>query len=49
VSEIEDFVAELREKGVDVADKIEQTEEGKFTWLMDPEGNRVELWEPSKK
>ncbi len=49
VSEIEDFVAELKKKGVDVADKIEVTEQGKFMWVLEPEGNRVELWEPSKK
>jgi predicted enzyme related to lactoylglutathione lyase len=49
VSDIKEFVAELKKKGVDVVDKIEETEQGKFTWLMDPEGNRVELWEPSKK
>jgi catechol 2,3-dioxygenase-like lactoylglutathione lyase family enzyme len=49
VRETENFVAELKKKGVDVADKIEETEQGKFTWVMDPEGNRVELWEPSKK
>lgn len=36
----------LREEGCDVDDKVEESEYGKFGWVMDPEGNRVELWEP---
>jgi len=26
--------------------KIEESEYGRFGWAMDPEGNRIELWEP---
>jgi hypothetical protein len=29
-----------------VDDKIDESEFGKFGWVMDPEGNRIELWEP---
>ena len=48
VSEIEEFVDELRSKGVEVDGRgVEETEQGKFAWCMDPEGNRIELWEPS--
>ncbi|MCH7549263.1 MAG: VOC family protein [Candidatus Krumholzibacteriota bacterium] len=36
----------LREEGVDVDDRYEEHEYGKFGWITDPEGNRVELWEP---
>jgi predicted enzyme related to lactoylglutathione lyase len=36
----------LRDEGVEVDDKKEESEFGKFAWLMDPEGNRIELWEP---
>ncbi len=32
--------------GADVADKIEEGEYGKFGWVTDPQGNRIELWEP---
>ena len=46
VRDIEGLVEKLRQKGVDVVEEIEETPEGKFTWFMDPEGNRVELWEP---
>ena len=37
---------ELRAEGCTVDDKIEESEFGKFGWVMDPEGNRIELWEP---
>lgn len=36
----------LRAEGCAVDDKVEESEYGKFGWLMDPEGNRIELWEP---
>jgi predicted enzyme related to lactoylglutathione lyase len=39
-------LAELRAEGCDVDARTEETEYGKFGWVMDPEGNRVELWEP---
>jgi predicted enzyme related to lactoylglutathione lyase len=39
----------LRKEGVKVDDRIEEYEYGKFGWIMDPEGNRIELWEPSDK
>ncbi|TET11013.1 MAG: VOC family protein [Candidatus Thorarchaeota archaeon] len=47
VSDIEQFFAELRAKGVTVDERgIEETPEGKFAWIIDPEGNKIELWEP---
>ena len=36
----------LRDEGCDVLDKTDDSEFGKFGWVMDPEGNKVELWEP---
>jgi predicted enzyme related to lactoylglutathione lyase len=36
----------LRAEGCEVDSKMEESEYGKFGWVMDPEGNRVELWEP---
>jgi predicted enzyme related to lactoylglutathione lyase len=36
----------LREEGCEVDPKLEESEFGKFGWVIDPEGNRVELWEP---
>ena len=47
VSDIDEFLEEIRAKGVEVDERgIEVTEQGKFAWCMDPEGNKIELWEP---
>lgn len=36
----------LREEGCNVVDKMDESEFGKFGWVIDPEGNKVELWQP---
>jgi predicted enzyme related to lactoylglutathione lyase len=36
----------LREEGCNVLDKIDQSQYGVFAWVIDPEGNKVELWQP---
>lgn len=36
----------LKKEGVTVVGKIEEYSYGKFGWIMDPEGNKIELWEP---
>ncbi|MDF1808510.1 MAG: VOC family protein [Phycisphaerales bacterium] len=46
VDDLETLVAVLKDEGCDVDDKVEDTEFGKFGWVMDPEGNRLELWQP---
>jgi predicted enzyme related to lactoylglutathione lyase len=46
VQNIEGLVKNLRENGVTIVDKIEEFEYGKFVHIMDPEGNKIELWEP---
>jgi predicted enzyme related to lactoylglutathione lyase len=46
VQDMEGLVNQLREKGVTILDEIEQFEYGKFIHIMDPEGNKIELWEP---
>jgi predicted enzyme related to lactoylglutathione lyase len=38
----------LRGKGVRVEEKIEDSKYGKFGWIYDPEGNKIELWEPPR-
>lgn len=45
VANLEELVTTLRAEGVDVP-KTDDSDFGKFAWVMDPEGNRVELWEP---
>lgn len=39
----------LREEGVWVDPKVDEADYGKFGWIMDPDGNRIELWEPLPK
>jgi predicted enzyme related to lactoylglutathione lyase len=46
VADLHALVAVLRAEGCDVLDKFDESEYGKFAWVMDPEGNKVELWEP---
>ena len=46
VEHIEDLVEELKSNGMEVVGEIESYDYGKFAWVMDPDGNKVELWEP---
>ena len=45
VKDLDAMIAQLRAAGVKVEDKVDD-DFGKFAWAMDPEGNRIELWEP---
>ncbi|WP_346864018.1 VOC family protein [uncultured Draconibacterium sp.] len=49
VENIEDLVQELKEAGVVICDEIETFEYGKFVHILDPENNKIELWEPVDK
>ena len=46
VVNIEALVDQLRENGVTIVDSIETYDYGKFVHIMDPDGNKIELWEP---
>jgi len=46
VDDLLGLVKVLKEEGCNVLDKIDESECGKFAWVMDPEGNKVELWQP---
>jgi predicted enzyme related to lactoylglutathione lyase len=46
VDDLDALLSALRAEGCDVDVKVEVSEYGKFGWVMDPEGNRVELWQP---
>jgi predicted enzyme related to lactoylglutathione lyase len=45
VDDLHALLAALRQEGCDVDDKVDESEYGKFGWVMDPEGNRIELWQ----
>ncbi|WP_339723807.1 VOC family protein [uncultured Paraglaciecola sp.] len=46
VSDLLVLLETLRAEQCEVLEKTEESEYGKFGWVMDPEGNKVELWEP---
>ena len=46
VENLEALVGELEKSGVTLVDQIETFEYGKFVHILDPEGNKIELWEP---
>ncbi len=46
VEALHDLVTLLKAEGCEVLDKIEESEYGIFAWVIDPEGNKVELWQP---
>ncbi|WII71531.1 VOC family protein [Bdellovibrio sp. 22V] len=46
VPNLAQFLTSLAEKGVRIDDHIEETSYGIVAWVFDPEGNKIELWEP---
>ena len=46
VDDLAALLKALRAEGCQVLDKTDDSEFGKFGWVMDPEGNKVELWQP---
>lgn len=48
VDDLEGFAGYLKDNGIEVKE-IQEHPEGKFTWINDPDGNKIELWEPAKE
>ncbi len=46
VADLHALLDQLRSEGCDVDPKVEESEYGKFGWVVDPEGNKLELWQP---
>jgi predicted enzyme related to lactoylglutathione lyase len=46
VDDLDGLLAQLREAGVAIHKGPDVDENGKFAWIIDPDGNKVELWEP---
>ena len=49
VEDLDALLEALRAEGVTIDPKREDYDYGRFAWIIDPEGNRIELWEPPKK
>jgi predicted enzyme related to lactoylglutathione lyase len=48
VRDLDAMLAQLREMGADVVEDVQEFESiGRFGWVLDPEGNRIELWQPA--
>ena len=48
VDDLDGLLEQLRAGGVEIVQGPDADENGKFAWIMDPDGNKVELWEPAK-
>lgn len=46
VDDMAGMLAQLKQNGVEIVKGPESHENGRFAWVMDPDGNKVELWEP---
>ncbi|WP_394340154.1 VOC family protein [Lutibacter citreus] len=46
VDNLVELLKKLKEEKVTIVGEIEEFEYGKFGWILDPEGNKIELWEP---
>ncbi len=49
VADLDAAFAVLRAEGIAVDTRLDESECGRFGWVMDPEGNRIELWEPPRE
>jgi predicted enzyme related to lactoylglutathione lyase len=49
VDNLEALLKILKEEGVTIVGEMESYDYGKFGWILDPEGNKIELWEPIDK
>ena len=48
VADLASLLTALRSEGCNVLEKMDSSEFGTFGWVIDPEGNKVELWQPPK-
>lgn len=46
IDDMDDMLAQLKANGVKIEKGPESHENGRFLWILDPDGNKVELWEP---
>ncbi|MES1221740.1 MAG: VOC family protein [Bacteroidota bacterium] len=48
ITELDNFLEYLKSSGVLIDEKRQDEVYGRFAWVYDPEGNKIELWEPPK-
>jgi len=48
VDDLDELLAQLRVAAVQIVKGPEEDETGRFAWILDPDGNKLELWQPSR-
>jgi predicted enzyme related to lactoylglutathione lyase len=48
VDDVEEAIKQVKEGGAEIVGEVQKFDYGSFGWFMDPDGNKVELWEPGK-
>ncbi len=48
VDDLDALLTRLHEHGIEPVKRADDEQNGRFAWVMDPEGNKVELWQPKK-
>ncbi len=49
VDDLDGALAQVKEGGAEIVGDVQEEEYGRFGWFLDPEGNKVELWQPPEK
>ena len=49
VDDLDAFIARLKTKGVAILKREDNDPTGRFAWILDPDGTKIELWEPKRK
>jgi len=48
VDDMDGVIARVQSKGVEILGRADNDPNGRFAWLLDPEGSKIELWEPKR-
>lgn len=46
VDNLDEMLDQLKQNGIEIVSGPQSDKNGKFAWIMDPDGNKIELWEP---
>lgn len=49
MEDVDAFVTVLEAESCNLLDRSDHSEHGRFAWVIDPEGNKVELWQPPRR
>ena len=49
VDDLKAYLVKLRSRGVEIIKEADEDPTGKFAWILDPDGTKIELWQPLPK